>query len=47
MFENLKTQYKAKFITKEQLQRYVALGRITQAECNLILKEVDDVQQNI
>jgi len=42
MFENLKTQYGAKFITKEQLQRYVALGKITQAECDLILKEAED-----
>jgi len=39
---DLKELYKSKFITKEQLQRYVALGEITQAECDLILREVED-----
>lgn len=37
--------YKAKMIKPEQLQRYVALGKLTQAECDLILEEDENAQQ--
>lgn len=39
MFEKLKTWYKKKFATKEQLQRYVDLGKLTQEELELITNE--------
>ena len=42
MFKTLKKRYQDKRCTKEQLQRYVALGKIAQAECDLILEEVED-----
>ena len=32
MFEILKQRYERNFVTKEQLQRYVKLGKITQQE---------------
>lgn len=32
MFEILKQRYERNFVRKDQLQRYVALGKITQQE---------------
>lgn len=44
MFERLRELYERKGCTKEQLQRYVALGKITQVECDSILEEVSDAE---
>ncbi len=39
MFERLKQRYERKFVTKNQLLRYAALGKITQEEYEKIIKE--------
>ena len=39
MFETLKKRYERNFVTKEQLQRYVKLGKITQQEYREIIRE--------
>lgn len=36
-----KDMYKNKLCTKEQLQRYVKLGKLTENEYNQIIAEVD------
>lgn len=44
MYERLKALYKRKGCTAEQLNRFVALGKITQAECDSILEEDEDAE---
>lgn len=44
MFERLCELYGRKGCTKEQLNRYVALGKITEAERDSILEEVPDAE---
>ena len=39
MFDKLKMWYEKKFVTKEQLQRYMKLGKITQKELEQITNE--------
>jgi phage uncharacterized protein, XkdX family len=39
MFETLKLRYELNFVTKEQLKRYVALGKITKEEYKIITRE--------
>ena len=41
MFEILKKRYERNFVTKEQLQRYVKLGKITQQEYLEIVGETE------
>lgn len=38
MFETLKKRYEMGFCTKEQLQKYVTLGKISQAEYDAIVE---------
>ncbi len=39
MFENLKLRYEKNFVRKDQLQRYVSLGKITAEEYKQITGE--------
>ena len=41
MFELLKTRYERNFVRKDQLLRYVALGKITEKEYQEIVGEKD------
>ena len=41
MFERLKQRYEKNFVTKNQLLRYVALGKITKEEYEKIVAEKD------
>lgn len=41
MFELLKEKYQKNFVRKDQLLRYVALGKITQEEYQKIVEEKD------
>ena len=38
MFETLKKRYERNFVTKQQLERYVALGKITKQQYEQILQ---------
>lgn len=42
MYEKLKERYKRKGCTKEQLDRFAALGQITMAERDSILEEAQN-----
>ena len=39
MFENLKLRFKKNFVRKDQLQKYAAFGKITEAEYKEITGE--------
>jgi len=47
MYEILKQRYERNFVRKDQLQRYVALGKITQQQYEQIVKEKDRVEDEI
>ena len=47
MFEILKQRYQRNFVRKDQLQRYVALGKITQQQYEQIVKEKDRVEDEV
>jgi len=47
MFELLKMRYERNFVRKDQLQRYVALGKITQQQYEQIVKENDRVEDEV
>lgn len=38
MFEILKKRYERNFVTKQQLEKYVALGKITKQQCEQIVQ---------
>ncbi len=42
MFEILKERYQRNFVRKDQLLRYVALGKITQQEYQQIIQNESD-----
>ncbi len=42
MFEILKKRYEKNFVRKDQLQRYVVLGKITQEEYEKIVGEKEE-----
>ena len=45
MFEILKQRYKKNFVRKDQLQRYVKLGRITQEQYLEIIEEKQETEK--
>ena len=45
MFEILKQRYKKNFARKDQLQRYVKLGRITQEQYLEIIEEKQETEK--
>ncbi len=45
MYELLKTRYERNFVRKDQLQRYVTLGKITQQQYLDIVGEKQEVEQ--
>ena len=44
MFEILKQRYERNFVRKDQLQRYVALGKITQQQYQQIIEKQETEQ---
>lgn len=47
MFEILKARYERNFVRKDQLQKYVKLGKITQEEYNKIIKGEIDLTKEV
>ncbi len=47
MFEILKQRYQRNFVRKDQLQRYVTLGKITQEQYEQIVKEKQEVEKDV
>jgi len=49
MFEILKQRYERNFVRKDQLQRYVTLGKITQKQyCEIVgEKEQQKIEQEV
>ena len=47
MFEILKQRYERNFVRKDQLQRYVTLGKITQQQYEQIVKEKQEVEKDV
>ena len=47
MYELLKQRYERNFVRKDQLQRYVALGKITQQQYEQIVKEKDRIEDEV
>ena len=45
MYELLKQRYQRNFVRKDQLQRYVILGKITQKQYLDIIVEKQEVEQ--
>ena len=45
MFEILKQRYERNFVRKDQLQRYVTLGKITQEQYLNIVGEKEETEQ--
>ena len=45
MYELLKQRYQRNFVRKDQLQRYVALGKITQEQYLEIVEEKQEIEQ--
>lgn len=45
MYELLKQRYQRNFVRKDQLQRYVILGKITQKQYLDIIGEKQEVEQ--
>ncbi len=47
MYEILKQRYERNFVRKDQLQRYVTLGKITQEQYEQIVKEKQEVEKDV
>ncbi len=47
MYELLKQRYERNFVRKDQLQRYVTLGKITQEQYEQIVKEKQEVEKDV
>ena len=47
MYELLKTRYERNFVRKDQLQRYVILGKITQQQYLDIVEEKHEVEKDV
>ena len=47
MYELLKQRYERNFVRKDQLQRYVTLGKITQQQYEQIVKEKQEVEKDV
>ena len=47
MYELLKQRYERNFVRKDQLQRYVTLGKITQQQYEQIVKEKQEVEKEV
>ena len=47
MFKILKQRYERNFVRKDQLQRYVTLGKITQQQYEQIVKEKQEVEKDV
>ena len=47
MYEILKQRYQRNFVRKDQLQRYVTLGKITQQQYEQIVKEKQEVEKEV
>lgn len=47
MYEILKQRYQRNFVRKDQLQRYVTLGKITQEQYEQIVKEKQEVEKDV
>ena len=47
MFKILKQRYERNFVRKDQLQRYVTLGKITQEQYEQIVKEKQEVEKDV
>jgi len=47
MYEILKQRYERNFVRKDQLQRYVTLGKITQQQYEQIVKEKQEVEKDV
>ena len=47
MYELLKMRYERNFVRKDQLQRYVTLGKITQQQYEQIVKEKQEVEKDV
>jgi uncharacterized XkdX family phage protein len=47
MYEILKQRYERNFVRKDQLQRYVILGKITQEQYEQIVKEKQEVEKDV
>ena len=47
MYELLKMRYERNFVRKDQLQRYVTLGKITQEQYEQIVKEKQEVEKDV
>ena len=47
MYELLKQRYQRNFVRKDQLQRYVTLGKITQEQYEQIVKEKQEVEKDV
>ena len=47
MYELLKQRYERNFVRKDQLQRYVTLGKITQQQYLDIVKEKQEIEKEI
>ncbi len=46
MYEILKQRYQRNFVRKDQLLRYVALGKITQEEYQNIIQQSNDTRKD-
>ena len=46
MFERLKQRYERHFVRKDQLQRYVTLGKITQEQYWEIIGEQEEIEKS-
>ncbi len=47
MYEILKQRYERNFVRKDQLQRYVTLGKITREQYEQIVKEKQEVEKDV
>ena len=47
MYELLKQRYERNFVRKDQLQRYVTLGKITQQQYLEIVGEKQEIEKEI
>ncbi len=47
MFERLKQRYERRFVRKDQLRRYVALGKITQEQYLKIVGKKQEAKEEI
>ena len=47
MYEILKQRYERNFVRKDQVQKYVTLGKITQEQYEQIVKEKQEVEKDV